>query len=152
MRYKWLVLVAVVAGYFFIIRPARGIIVKNVIYPPVYKMAESQQLTTNQQSSVSILISWPDGSYINYKISFGIFFLLPAAALVFSAKRYMLARYLILIHISGIMLALIFLFAGLSINTSLLNVSPVISKYLVPAFSLSLVPLALSDKFLNKKS
>jgi len=152
MRYKIAGFLAVLFIYFGLIRPLRGYLVTNHIYPCAVAIAEEKKVKVQSNGSVSFAIYWPDKRYKVYKISGGIFLLLPLLALVFSKKRKKIFGALLLIHGVGILITLLLLFTGLKYHAFLLTAMPVISKYIVPAFSLSLVPLALSDKIFNNKS
>jgi len=73
--------------------------------------------------------------------------LISGLAIAVSKHRNKLLKWLIMMHGIGFLLTLLVLYSGIALWPKILPVMLIITKYIVPAFSLSLVPLAISDKF-----
>jgi len=147
MLYKTGSLIAVLLIYFFAIRPARTFIVSSVLLPTTQSI-QSTAVSVESYHGVGLLIKKGSDYFTQFKITGGLFFLISSLVIAISNRRKQLFKWLAILHGAGFLLTLLILYTGVAFWPNILPAMPIITKYIVPAFSLSLVPLAISDKFL----
>ena len=150
MWHKIGALLAVLLLYFFVVRPVRTFVVSSMVLPTTQAF-QSSPVSVEPYHGVGLLIKKGSDYYTEYKITGGLFFLISSLAIAISKRRNQLFKWLAVLHVVGMALTLIILYAGIAFTPVILPVMPIITKYVVPAFSLSLVPLAISEKFLSER-
>ncbi|RNC86041.1 MAG: hypothetical protein ED557_04525 [Balneola sp.] len=149
---KLLLLTIVVIVYFFGIRNLRSLVhdfhLGSVLPTSSGLIDGDTSLSFYSQSSVSYTFYYnSDSSYTwVYKIPYGAFFLFSLLGLILiDAKR---VDYLILIgiHFTSGLISFLFLLVGINFYHYLLIVPDLLSRYLVPLFSLGLVGFAYLKK------
>lgn len=146
---KFLLILGFVLIYFFGVRNVRVTLI-DFIQNPVNNLIENNQnldLIRNP-TTIDFISNYSESTSNKYtfKFPFGMFFLFSIIGLIITdatTNKYLI---LIFIHFIGGLLSIIFLFFGVTNWGYFLIVPDIISRYLLPMFSLGLVALSLPRK------
>jgi len=142
----YLLYVVIFVGlYFSVWRPARGWMAYNISYPLAETMNTSEEhnwvLTPN--SSVGYYVSEgvrdANAKSYNMKVLGGMFFLMPSIFFLAMYGDWKSVGLLWIAHMLLWLLTLFFLAAGLSLWAPFVAMIDIVTKYLVPGFSMGLV-------------
>lgn len=146
---KILLILGFVLIYFFGVRNVRVALIDFIQYPVNNLIENNQNLDLIRNPTTIDFISSYSESINNkytFKFPYGMFFLFSIIGLIIigaSTNKYSI---LICIHFTGGLLSIIFLFLGVSSWGYFLIIPDIISRYLLPLFSLGLVALSLPKK------
>mgnify|MGYP000073670372 CR=1 FL=1 len=155
---KWIGFCLIIAGYFFLIRPLRvGFL--SVLIPMIDPLVESSSLIELRHSSTTIIATMyeslplenPNGGLVDrheytYAPAFNMFFMMASLALwlLDDLKSFLLP--LSIIHITSWIIATMFLYAGLTLHPNWWIGSDLITVYLLPLASMSLVAIRYAQQ------
>jgi len=155
---KWIGFCLIIAGYFFLIRPLRVGFLK-VLIPMIEPLVESSSLIELRHSSTTIIatmyeslpIENPNGEPVDsleytYAPAFNMFFMMASLALWLLDDLRSSLLTLSIIHITSWITATMFLFAGLTLHPIWWIGSDLITVYLLPLASMSLVAIRYAQQ------
>lgn len=141
---------AAVLIYLIILRPVRLAITEHVVYPQIKYLESEEADFSSSREAGALLISYDYGDgakQLQYRPEFGFFFLLAGVALLFVTAHKKPYLILAVLHLTGSVLAYLFLMAGAGGMQSGFILTDAISGYLTPGLSLALVPLVIRGDF-----
>lgn len=150
LTFKALIIILVVVAYILLLRPVR-----NTLFDVQFNSILTEEIRAEENIEILILeerafiAAWPDSRpdvQWQYKIPFGIYFLVSLIALVIlngSRKLYLL---LTGIHAAALIVAALLLWAAARWSPGFLTGTDLITRYLIPFCSLALIPLAYIQK------
>lgn len=137
-------IVLVIVGYFGLLRPMRAYINKSVLTPAIeYVTNSNPDLELNGEgNSVSNRILIEGGGQFYFKVPLGLNFLLAMIGLILISARAPFYGYLLLIQGIGVIIALLSFYLGGVLSLTLVILSDLMVRYLIPLCSLGIVPVA----------
>ena len=155
---KWIGFCLIIAGYFFFIRPLRVGFV-SVLIPMIEPLMETSSLIELRHSSTTIIANIyesrpmenPNGGLVDsleytYAPAFNMFFMVASLALWLLDDLRSSLLTLSIIHITSWITATIFLYAGLTLHPNWWIGSDLITVYLLPLASMSLVAIRYAQQ------
>ena len=148
----------IIAGYFFLIRPLRVGFLK-VLIPMIEPLLESSSLIELRHSSTTLIATMyerlpmenPNGETADsleytYAPAFNMFFMMASLALWLLDDLRSSLLPLSIIHVTSWITATIFLYAGLTLHPNWWIDSDLITVYLLPLASMSLVAIRYAQQ------
>ena len=155
---KWIGFCLIIAGYFFVIRPLR-VGFMSILFPIIEPLLEGSPLIELRHSSTTLIATMyeslpienlnsepADSLEYTYAPAFNMFFMMASLAfwLLDDLKSSLLP--LSIIHITSWITATMFLFAGLTLHPNWWIGSDLITVYLLPLASMSLVAIRYAQQ------
>lgn len=139
-----LIVLAVIVGYFTVLRPLRAVVNESILKPAIHHVADNNTHLelTDDASSVSNLLLIDSGGQFYFKVPFGLNFLLAVIGLVLISAKPSFYGYLLLIQIIGVIFAFLSFYLGGVVSLKLVILSDLMVRYLIPLCSLGVVPVA----------
>ncbi|MDC3297119.1 hypothetical protein OAU86_03970 [Balneolaceae bacterium] len=155
---KWIGFCLIIAGYFFLIRPLRvGFL--SVLIPMIEPLVESSALIELRHSSTTIIATMYESLPMEnpnlgpvysleytYAPAFNMFFMMASLALWLLDDLRSSLLPLSIIHVTSWITATIFLYAGLTLHPNWWIGSDLITVYLLPLASMSLVAIRYAQQ------
>lgn len=137
-----ILLLIIVAGYFFVLRPSRAFLNQKVFVPVVQHNLDVSQY--NLSNSVSSILIWGiEKKKSQLKFPFGVYFLMGLVGLVLVSAAPKFFLYLVSVHVVGGMISYVALWGGVLFDESFFILPDLLSRYLVPILSFLLIPLSM---------
>jgi hypothetical protein len=147
---RWGAPVLLVVLYFGLIRPTRSWITKRAVEPFLRVQAEGNPAVYveeyDQSQVFTIGLTHAEKEAVYYKFGFGLFFLVSGFVLLALGVDSAWLEYLVLLHALGVFLVFVSFWVGVRWSVYGLYVGEMLKDYVVPAFSLILVPLAAEGR------
>lgn len=145
-----LLLVGFILIYFLAIRPVRSYITKEIV-KPIYIASnegnEAVQLVSRDQSQTfNIIAEKASKESYYYKFQFGIFFLIPMVGLIVINADKIYYTSVVCIHLFGSILTFICFWIAVSGVWQGIVIGDLIMLYIVPAFAMGVLPIALLNR------
>lgn len=148
-----LLTILIVATYFLLWRPVREFWATSVMHPAIVDVLSSRQNSDlslyENESDVSVYLAYSidresdSTKLLHYKVSGGLFMLIPFAVLPFITRKWLDYAVLFLFHITMILSVSLITLLALAFLDELMLVTDFSVRYLIPLLSMAYIPVLL---------